>query len=108
MITLIHIGFNLMIYFIISVIAGFDIQLPLILLLISVELIDIDHIFTKPIYDSRRNSFKTHFFHKYWQCVLFFALVLLFFNPLFIFGLGLISHLFLDWIDVKLHKLWIL
>lgn len=67
----------------------------------SAELIDLDHIFSKPIYHSKRNPFKTHFLHKKYLLILIIGLILLFFRPLMFLGLGLLLHIFLDYIYCK-------
>jgi len=102
MITLVHIIFNLTAYFSLSRIFSFEMELGIAILLISAELIDLDHLFSRPMIQRNRNSFKTHFFHKNWKIVILFAIILLFFNPAYAIGLGLISHMVLDFIDTKL------
>ena len=102
MLTPIHILFNLTAYFSLSRMFSFEMQLGIILLLLTAELIDLDHLFSRPIIKLNRNSFETHFFHRNWKMVILFAVILLFFNPAYAIGLGLISHLLLDWIDTQL------
>jgi len=102
MITPIHILFNLTAYFSLSRIFSFEMDVGIAILLISAELIDLDHLFSRPMIKLNRNSFKTHFFHKNWKMVILFAIILLFFNPAYAIGLGVLSHLLLDLIDTKL------
>lgn len=46
-------------------------------MLLSAQCIDIDHLFSRPIYDPKRNGFKTHFLHKNWKLLTFVAFLLL-------------------------------
>lgn len=75
------------------------------ILLISAELIDLDHLFSKPIYHPKRNPFKTHFLHKNWLVILAISILFTLYRPLLFLGLGLMSHLFLDYFYVKIYKL---
>lgn len=38
-------------------------------LIVGSNLVDIDHLFSRPIYLSGRDSFKTHFLHKQWKII---------------------------------------
>ncbi|MFH1521326.1 MAG: DUF6122 family protein, partial [archaeon] len=76
MITPIHIIFNLILFFSIDQIISANF-LDLFFLLFA-ELIDLDHLFSKPIYHPKRNPFRKHFLHKNWRLVLVIALVFLF------------------------------
>jgi len=71
----------------------------------SVELIDIDHLFSKPIYRPKRNPFKKHFLHKNWLLILIIGLILLFFRPIMFLGIGLFLHIFLDYIYCKKKRI---
>jgi hypothetical protein len=77
----------------------------LLVSLFAAELIDLDHLFSKPIYKKKRNPFKTHYFHKKWKYVLVIAAILMFVKPLFMLGVGLEAHLLLDFVYVKVNKL---
>ncbi len=105
MITLIHIAFDLFLLVVISISKLINITFMDILLILSASLFDIDHLFSKPIYDPKRNQFKVHLFHKYWKLVLVLAIIMLFIRPILFLGIGLISHLLLDYIYVKMHKI---
>ena len=96
-----HFGFSLTIYTALIIIFAKEFNLIALAGLFTSELIDLDHLFSKPFYKLRRNPFKTHFLHKNWKFVLFFALILIiFFKLAFLgfLGLGLILHLFLDFV----------
>lgn len=73
-------------------------------LLIGSNLIDLDHLFSRPIYVPKRNSFKTHFLHKRWKTMLLLSILALFVRPLLFLGIGLILHFFLDYLDTKEGK----
>jgi len=105
MITPIHITFNLGIYFFISKMNVLGLDEIDLLLILSSELIDLDHFFSKPIFNANRNSFKTHFLHKNWKIILLISILLLFCKPLMFLGVGLLSHLLLDYIYNKIYKI---
>ena len=99
MITPIHTLFNLVIFLLLGIIINPN-YADLILLL-SAELIDLDHLFSKPIYHPGRNPFKKHILHRNWLIILIISIALLFIRPVMFLGIGLISHLFIDCIYVK-------
>jgi len=70
-------------------------------LIIGSNLIDLDHLFSRPIYHPTRNPFKTHFLHKYWKIISIFSVLLFFYRPLVFLGIGLILHFFLDYLYIK-------
>jgi len=72
--------------------------------LFSVSLVDVDHLFSKPIYHPKRNPFKTHFLHKNWEALIAISLLLMLFRPVLFLGIGILLHLFLDWIYCKRVK----
>jgi hypothetical protein len=104
MLTPTHIAFSLLIYFVLIKLGFIGFTIPLLIFLLCAELIDLDHLFSKPIYVRGRNSFKTHFIHKHYFWVLGVSILLMFFKPVFTIGLGLICHLFLDLIYVFVYK----
>ena len=79
----------------------FKFSLFSLILLILSELIDLDHLFSKPIYHPKRDPFKTHFLHKNWKFVLTIGIFCLLFQKIFFLGFGLISHIFLDYVYTK-------
>ena len=99
--TPIHFGFNLMIYYFVSLIFSIEFLIINCLYLLFAELIDLDHLFSKPIYHPKRNPFKTHYFHRNWIFVLIIGIFCLFFYPILFLGIGLISHIILDYIYTK-------
>ncbi len=106
MMTLTHGGFDTLMYCGLDYFGVITFRYHDLLVLYSASLIDLDHLFSKPIFDPKRNPFKTHFLHKNWKVVILFSLVVLFFyRPLAFLGLGLLSHLLLDLIYIKRHHL---
>ncbi len=101
MLTPTHVAFDLVVYFAIIKIGHIAPSSPDIILLLGSDLIDLDHLFSKPIYDAKRNPFKTHFLHKNIIPVLILSVLFLLFRPLAFLGLGIILHFFLDYIDTK-------
>ena len=72
-----------------------------LVLILGSNLIDLDHLFSRPIYNPRRNSFRTHFLHENWKSVLLLSLAMCLFRPLLFLGIGLAMHLFLDYLYNK-------
>jgi len=105
MITPVHIVFDVAIFYMIYITGIMDVQFSDFLLILSASLIDIDHLFSKPIYHPRRNPFKTHFLHKKWKIILVLSLGLFFMRPTIFLGIGIISHLFLDYLYITLYKI---
>ena len=61
--------------------------------------VDLDHIFATPLFDPDRCSMGFHPLHT-WPAMLFYMLMLLIPNRLLrIIGLGLLFHMFTDFID---------
>ncbi len=98
--TPVHLAITIGGYYFISLIFPIDFTLANCLLLASAELIDLDHLFAKPIYVKKRNSFKTHFLHKQWIIVSLIALFLIF-TPLIFLGLGILLHFVADYLHMK-------
>lgn len=104
MTTPIHLIFDLTIYYGINLSNIIPNQnITDMVFLFSAELIDLDHLFSKPIYHPTRNPFKTHFLHKKWPIILLLAIFLLFFRNTLFFGIWLLSHLFVDYCYVKIY-----
>lgn len=100
--TPVHFGFNVFVYYLISILFSVEFVLFNLVYLLLAELIDLDHLFSKPIYVKRRDPFKTHFFHKNFIYVIIFTILIMFISTPFIFiGLGLLSHLSLDYVYTK-------
>ncbi len=105
MITPAHLIFDLGAYFFVNKIDFVNANNLDLLLLFSAELIDLDHLFSKPIYHPRRNPFKTHFLHKNYQLILIVAILFILYRPIMFLGIGLLSHLLLDYIYIKIYRL---
>jgi len=99
MINPIHFGFNTLVYYAVSLVSPIEFMVINLFYIALAELIDLDHLFSKPIYDPKRNSFKTHFFHRKWRYVILFSVITMYWTPFF--SLALLSHLLLDYIDAK-------
>ncbi len=105
MITPIHIIFDMILYLILIKTSLFNFNIIDILLLLSVNLMDLDHLFSKPIYHPKRNPFKTHFLHKNYIIILIVSFILILIRPITFLGIGLLSHLFLDYIYILKNKI---
>jgi hypothetical protein len=102
MLTPHHLIFDIIIYLGISSIFGLKLDFTILLIIFSANLIDLDHLFSRPIYDSKRNPFKKHFLHKNWIALIVLFLSLSFFYHKLIFVcIGLLDHFFLDYIKVR-------
>lgn len=71
-------------------------------LMILTMIIDLDHLFAVPIFDSTRCSIGFHFLHSYYAIAFYF--VSIYFKKTRIIGIGLILHIVVDIIDCILMK----
>ncbi len=99
-----HITVNLGAFILLIQINSLSLNYVDLLLITTSNLIDLDHLFSRPIYHPKRNPFKTHFIHKRYKLVLLFSVIILFIRPLMFLGIGLILHLFLDYLYIKREK----
>lgn len=74
-------------------------------LLLLTMLVDIDHLWATPIFDPTRCSINFHLFHSYPAICIY--ILLLFYKPLRVFGIGLCLHMLTDFIDCQWYKLLI-
>ena len=106
MLTPVHLLFNFGIYtfvdktHIIKDVNGVDLWW-----LFSAELIDLDHLFSRPIYQKLRNSFKVNILHKNWKWLSIISFILLFFRPVMFLGIGILSHFLMDYLYNKIYHL---
>ncbi len=77
-----------------------ELSLHIFLLLLASNLIDIDHLLAKPIYDPRRNSIGFHVLHKKRLFPLYLVGCFLPNIAKFLF-IGICLHLVLDWAEFK-------
>lgn len=96
-----HVAANLVVFLALLHTQNMDPTYPDLWLMLSSNLIDLDHLFSRPIYHPRRNPFKTHPFHKQWRLVLCASILVLFIRPLMFLGIGLLFHFLLDFIYNK-------
>lgn len=68
------------------------------LILLSTMLIDLDHLLANPIFQPDRCSVGFHPLHSFYIIPFYFAL-LFFKKPFNIIGIGLLFHIFTDYID---------
>src|SRR5690606_11489772 len=67
------------------------------LIMIATMLIDLDHLLATPIFDSNRCSINFHPLHTYWALGIY--ILMLFLKKTRIIAIGLVFHLFTDFID---------
>jgi len=68
------------------------------LILLATMLVDLDHLVANPIFQANRCSINFHLFHTYYAMIIYFAL-LFFHKPFNIIGIGLLFHMFTDFVD---------
>lgn len=105
MITPLHLTASSLSYLLIIKIGGIQFHFLNLIFLYAAELIDLDHLFSKPIYHPGRNPFKTHFLHKNWRIIIILAFAFILKRTTMFLGLGLFLHLLLDYIEVAIKKL---
>ena len=67
-------------------------------IMLATMLVDLDHLFANPIFDSERSSIGFHFLHSYPAIFIYF--ILLFFKGnIRIVSVGLLFHMFVDFQD---------
>lgn len=71
------------------------------LIMIATMLIDLDHLLATPIFDPGRCSINFHPLHSYWALAVY--VVLLFLKKARIIAVGLLFHLFTDFLDCQWH-----
>ncbi len=67
--------------------------------MLATMLIDVDHLFATPIFEPGRCSINFHPLHTYWAMAVY--VVLLFFKKTRIIAVGLLFHMFTDFIDCQ-------
>lgn len=71
------------------------------LIFILTMLVDLDHLWADPIYQADRCSINFHPLHTYYAMVIYVVFLFLR-KPLNIIGIGLLLHMFTDWMDCLL------
>ena len=69
-----HIAVNLGVFLLLMQRNGLNPDYADLSLLVGSNLIDLDHLLTRPVYDPKRNSFKTHLLHRNWKIGLLLSL----------------------------------
>ncbi|MBT0608188.1 DUF6122 family protein [Aequorivita echinoideorum] len=67
------------------------------LIMLATMLVDLDHLLATPIFQADRCSIGFHPLHGYWAMVIYF--IGLFFKPTRIIAVGLLFHMFTDFVD---------
>lgn len=70
------------------------------LIMIATMAVDLDHLFSSPIFDPNRCSIDTHFLHTHWAILIYF--LMLFIPKTRIIAVGLLFHMLTDFIDCNL------
>ncbi len=70
--------------------------------MIATMLVDVDHLFSNPIFDSNRCSINFHILHTYYAIGVY--VILLYFKNFRVIAVGLLFHMFTDFIDCLFMK----
>ncbi len=103
--TPVHIAANVGVFLVLTQVPHIHPNYTDLALLIGSNLIDLDHLFSVPIYDPRRNSFKAHPLHKNWAVVSSISVLMLAYRPLAFLGIGVLLHFLLDHLYNKIERL---
>ena len=71
-------------------------------LMLLTMLVDVDHLFATPIFDPNRGSVGFHLFHGYVPIGVY-ILMLFFKGNIRILGVGLLFHMFTDFLDMQMN-----
>ncbi len=96
-----HVAADIAVFLALTHVPGLNPNTADFVLLIGSNLIDIDHLFSHPIYHPRRNPFTTHTLHKSWLVLGAVSCALLFIRPLMFIAIGLLLHFALDYLYVR-------
>ena len=96
--TFIHYSLHLAFPFLIAIIGFPKDWKKIYLILLATMLVDLDHLASNPIFQANRCSINFHFLHTYYAMILYVAL-LFFRKPWNIIGIGLLFHMFTDFVD---------
>jgi hypothetical protein len=67
------------------------------LIMVATMLVDIDHLFSNPIFDPNRCSINNHFLHTYYAMGIYVLFLIP--NKTRIIAIGLLFHMLTDWLD---------
>ncbi len=97
--TLVHYTLHLIVPGLIAYIFFRDQWKEAWLIMLATMLVDVDHLLATPIFDPGRCSINFHPLHTYWAMAVY--VVLLFFKKTRIIAVGLLFHMFTDFIDCQ-------
>ena len=94
---IVHYSFHFLVPGLISYIVFKEYWIRAWLIMVATMAIDIDHLLAQPFYDPNRCSVNFHPLHTYWALAVYVGL--LFFKKTKIIAIGLVFHIFTDFID---------
>ena len=100
---IVHYGIHFLVPMLIAFYLFKDKKLKVLLILLAGILLDLDHLFANPIFDSNRCSIGFHPLHEYILFPLY--LVLAFWKKTRLLGLALIIHILADISDCLLMRI---
>lgn len=96
--TLVHYGLHFGFPLVISYIFFKKDWAKTYMILIATMLVDLDHLFSTPIFDANRCSIGFHYLHSYYAIAIY-VLLLFMRRPIKIIAIGLLFHMLTDFID---------
>lgn len=97
---ILHYGIHFLVPIAIGLLFFKENRLKVIVILLAGIVIDVDHLWADPIFDSDRCSIGFHALHSYWAIGGYAALLV--FKTTRIFGLALLIHILADTVDCTL------
>jgi len=101
-----HVAVNLGVFLVLMNVPSINPNYTDLALILGSNLIDLDHLFSRPIYHPKRNSFTTHPLHKQWRVLLVVSILVLFIRPVAFLGIGILLHFLLDYLYNKREGLY--
>jgi hypothetical protein len=92
-----HYGIHFLVPLAIGLLFFKEHRLKVVLILLAGILIDIDHVFARPIFDPLRCSINFHPLHTYWAIGVYIGLTLV--PKTRLFGFALLLHIMADSVD---------
>ena len=100
--AIIHYSFHFLVPGLLSFVLFKKIWKSAWLVMITTMLVDLDHLFANPIFDPERCSIGFHFLHTSYAIGIYILLLFIPNKCIKIIGVGLLFHMFTDYIDCLL------
>lgn len=97
--TFVHYGCHILIPLVVALLIFRNHWKTAFLLMLSGMWIDLDHVLANPIFDPNRCSINFHPLHTYYALTIYLILIIP--KKTRLFGLGLVIHIFADYMDCQ-------